>query len=898
MKKVFLLMVVTIMISQQASGNVVKKVLPNGLTVLLKEDHSAPIAAINIWFKVGSVNENAEMTGLAHFQEHMVFKGTNKYGVGEIAKKIKAAGGNLNAGTSYSYTMYYIVVPSRAFSLGLSVQADAMMNSTFDPDEFKKERIVVVDEARMYDDTPDSYIFYRTMELGFNEHNYRRPIAGYEKVVRKIKRDQLLDFYNTYYKPSNAVLVIVGDIDPTKAMKEIENTYGQWEDHSSEIYQPPVEPDQEEFRFKEFRGAIDHAYIGIGFHIGDIQDDDYPALEMLSSLLSSGKSSRFFRHLREQKELVTTVNTEVLSEKWPGYFQVYASMPAEKWIDARDAIFEELQEFKSRPAAAEELDKARRQLQKSIYSELETMEGQASNLGYYETMGDYRMAEKHRKAIKRVTAGEIMRAARKYLRLENCSVVSYLPRKWEGAAGDQEAVKKQLAKKMFSMGDPVIPASPAAAESPMDSSVNTPEMAGTIPAREESGIELIKMANGLRILVKNRPAVPLVSMLTLIQGGSRMERRGKSGLSVLTMRSLIKGSESYSAEDIAVQIEGLGGSIESVSSFDVAGVYTSILSENLEEVLPLYRDVLRSPLFLAEEIEKEKSKLLEELAKRHDNPILFSMDSLFADVFGDHPYSKPFLGDSGQLKRLSGEDCRDWYMSLLVPENMVLVFVGDIGTAKAESIADRLFGDLKPGTAPRQEAPIPSSPVRLGMHELKKKNLKQSVTLVGFLAPPMMTGKALSLEVLNGILTGLGGRLFVELRDKRSLGYMAGSAFIPLKDKSIFLGYANPTEDGADEAFKVIMEELSRVTREKIDDEELERAKEWLIGSQIMQLQRNLSQAMIYGTYEVLGFGYDVVDRTPELIQGVTAEDIVKAASNVFKKDQAVFIKLVADSDE
>jgi zinc protease len=175
------------------SNGVLKTTLPNGLTVILKEDHSNPVVAINVWFGIGSAHETDAATGLSHFQEHMVFKGTEKYGVGEIPDAVKSAGGSLNAGTSYSYTMYHVVMPSRSFALGLEVQADAMMNSTFDPDEFRKERLVVIDEARMYDDTPDAFTYYRAMELGFTVHNYRRPIAGYEPVVSSFTREQLVD---------------------------------------------------------------------------------------------------------------------------------------------------------------------------------------------------------------------------------------------------------------------------------------------------------------------------------------------------------------------------------------------------------------------------------------------------------------------------------------------------------------------------------------------------------------------------------------------------------------------------------------------------------------------------------------------------------------------------------
>lgn len=406
------------------------------------------------------------------------------------------------------------------------------------------------------------------------------------------------------------------------------------------------------------------------------------------------------------------------------------------------------------------------------------------------------------------------------------------------------------------------------------------------------------LENGATVLVKNRATVPLVSMLTVFRGGARLEPKGKSGLSMLANRTLLKGTRSYSGDDIVSTIEGLGGSIETMSSFDVTGVYMNILSEYLDDALPVYREILREPKFSTERVEKEKTRLLKELAKRHDHPIYQSIDELFVHTFGDHPYAHPFIGDDSQLAGLTDHDCKEWYGRILTPKNMVIVFVGDISEQKALDIASDLAGDLPTGPIPEPDRAAPEMPVDPGLHELKRKNLKQAVGLVGFTAPPMMTPEAISLGVLDGIMTGLGGRLFHELRDKRSLGYMAGSALASLKERSMFYGYSNPGPEGIDEAIEVILTELEKVTKERVDDDELERSKGWLTGSQIMKLQRNISQAMEYGIYEALCFGYDVVDRAPEIIQKVTKDDILEAAAGVFHRDRAVMVKLIPELEE
>jgi zinc protease len=874
-----------------AETGIIKKQLPNGLTVLLKEDHAAPIVAVNVWFGVGSVHETEVMNGLAHFQEHMVFKGTSKYGVGDIARIVKSHGGNLNAGTSYSYTMYYVVLPSENFGTALEVQADAMMNSTFDMEEFTKERLVVIDEARMYDDRPESFTFYRTMELGFDKHTYRRPIAGYQDIVEKITRDQLVEFYNNYYRPSNAVLVVVGDVDPDRAMAEIEKTYGVWKNGKVAINEPPVEPAQKKFRFKAYEGPQEHAYLGAGFHVPSLLDEDYPALQMLAELLSSGRSSRLYRRVREEKQLVTSVGADMLAEKWPGFFLVSASMPREKWEPACAAIFAEIERFKHERAGEDELEKARRQVERAMFKELETMEGQASNLGYYQLLGDYQLADRHREAIKRVTAERVMDVARKYFHPDNLSLVAYTPK--EDATVVTEADATRIIDQALSADGGVHDIASVSKLALHDLAVPVAKRA--TPRTDTASVTKFKLANGVRVLLKQRPDVPLVSMLTTFPGGARFEPEGKSGLALLTHRVLTKGSARFSAEEIAARIEGLGGGIDSYSAFDTGGVAMGVLSEYAEDAVEIYRDVLRAPLFDPARVEQEKTRLLEELARRHDNPVQFTLDQLFRATFGDHPYAFPFLGDPEQTEKLTAADCGDWYRSLLTPDRVVLSIVGDMTMERARSAAERLLGDLPARKAADSRPAAPAGAVSPGELILRRKGIKQAVTFVGFTAPRLLSEEMKALDVLNGVLTGLGGRLFVELRDKRSLGYMTGSAYNPLVQRGIFFGYANPGAEGVEEAVRVILHELDLVTRELVSDDELELSKEWLHGSHVMDLQRNGAQAAEYGTYEALGFGYEVVDQIPQWIRGVTKEQMMAVARQVFDPKRAVIVKMLPE---
>ncbi|HET6462683.1 MAG TPA: pitrilysin family protein [Candidatus Krumholzibacteria bacterium] len=273
----------------------------------------------------------------------------------------------------------------------------------------------------------------------------------------------------------------------------------------------------------------------------------------------------------------------------------------------------------------------------------------------------------------------------------------------------------------------------------------------------------------------------------------------------------------------------------------------------------------------------------------------FALDHLFRATFGDHPYAFPFLGDAEQARQLGAADCSAFYQSLLTPDRVVLSIVGDMSMERARVLAERLLGDLPAAKAALPRPDAPAMPVKPGEHLLRRKGIKQAVTFVGFPAPKLLSEEAKALEVLNGVLTGLGGRLFVELRDKRSLGYMTGSSFNPLFQRGIFFGYANPGAEGVEEAVRVILHELELVTREPVSDDEIDLSKEWLVGSHVMDLQRNGAQAAEYGIMEALGFGYEIVDKVPGFIQGVTKAQMMAVAKQVFDPARAVIIRMLPE---
>ncbi|HEX7880772.1 MAG TPA: pitrilysin family protein, partial [Candidatus Eisenbacteria bacterium] len=324
--------------------DVQKRILPNGLTILVREDHASPVVALNFWVHVGSNNESGDLMGWAHGIEHMLFKGTERRPAGAIAREIKNAGGEVNAATGYETTNYYIVVPREEYKAALEIHADVMRNSVFDPAELENERQVLIEENQMYRDRPSGYgrTWEELFRLGFTTHRYQSPIGGPDRNLRDTPRDTIVGYKERYYVPANIVYVITGDVVAEEAFAAVQAVLGDWPEVPFSPDRSPEEPEQERFRFKEIEGDVSRVYGKIGFHVSSELADDHDALHVLSHILGVGRSSRLFREVREAQQLVHSISVLSVSGVDPGYLVIDFTADTGKALDALVAIFHEV----------------------------------------------------------------------------------------------------------------------------------------------------------------------------------------------------------------------------------------------------------------------------------------------------------------------------------------------------------------------------------------------------------------------------------------------------------------------------------------------------------------------------------------------------------------------------
>ena len=424
-----------------AEDGPVRRVLPNGMTVILEENRAAPVVSIQVWVKAGSVQEREQEAGVAHVHEHMLFKGTKSRGVGTIAREVEAAGGEINAYTSWEMTVYFVNMASRFKKKGIDILADIVENAAFDEQEMAKEIEVIREEIRRAKDMPErrlSETFYAT---AYGEHPYGRPVIGYDEIVKGFTREDVLRFYRNWYVPENLVWVMVGDLDPEALMPELEARLSRIPNRPLPVQKQKVEPPQSAPRVFVQQEDAKEAHLRIGFHVPDISDPDVPALDLLAQILGQGRSSRLYSSLRMERRLVNSISAYSMTPKDPGLFLVNSSLEAEDLDRALTGILEETFRVCFEPVTIQELKKAKTQIESDFIYQKQTVQGQARELGYYEAiLGDLGFGEKYLARLRTVRAEDVLRVARTYLRPQNLTLGALIPRTEE----DQISKKKLL----------------------------------------------------------------------------------------------------------------------------------------------------------------------------------------------------------------------------------------------------------------------------------------------------------------------------------------------------------------------------------------------------------------------------------------------------------------------
>jgi zinc protease len=845
-----------------------RDVLPNGLTLLVQEDRSAPVVAVVTHVKAGFFDEPDRWTGISHVLEHMFFKGTTRRGVGAIARETKSAGGYLNASTTYDHTSYLTVLPASGLAAALDIQADALRHSVLDAGELARELQVIIQEAKRKLDTPSSVAYETLHEVMFDRHRMRRWRIGHEAQLAGFGRADVHGYYASRYVPERTIVSIVGDVDAERALALARETYGAWPAAPGAVDRSPAEPVHREVRARTLRGDVSQAQLVLGWRAVPPLDPDAPALDLAAAVLGAGRGSWLYRRLREPG-LVTWVSSHYYAPTELGVFGVAAELAPDRVTAALDAIAGAVARLSLLGPPAEDLERARTLLRARWARRLEPMEGRAAALAAAEALDGYQYLDREFEALASVGADELRAAAARHLQPDAVSAVLYLPED-EGdeltaaALGRAFAVSELRPTEATATVPAPFPAEPAREADPRR-------------VRREAGVVHTSLP-GADLLVRRKAGVPLVHLGVYVP--RELDPPAQAGLGALTLRSAVRGAGALDAGALAFAFERLGGTLGPVAASDWLGLATSVLTEHLGEAAALLHLAYASPRLEEAEVERERGLMLAEAQQVADDMFRYPFQLTFAAAFGEEGYGLPVAGLPHTLPAIAAADAKAWHARAVLGARPVVIAVGDVDPERASAVLAGVFERLPRRPDAGALAPLEwvageggEAPIRV-----VPRDKAQAAIAMAFPGVARRHPDRAAAQVWAAVASGLGGRLFEALRDRRSLAYTVLASAWEKARAGALVTYIATSPEREEEAREEMLRELDRFTREPVSDVELRQAVNYLAGQAEVNRQSGGAVAAEILEAWIAGSGLAELADPAAAYRAVTAGDVLRVA--------------------
>ncbi len=845
------------------TAGVHREVLPNGLTLLVQRDRSAPVAAVVTHVKAGFFDEPDRWAGISHVLEHMFFKGTPTRGPGQIARETKAAGGYLNAGTSYDHTTYYVALPADRLRDAIAIQSDALMHAAIDAGELARELQVIIQEAKRKLDNPGAVTAETLHEVMYDHHRIRRWRIGYEKDLAGFTRADVHDYYASRYVPERTIVALVGDADEAEMLAQGRAAYGGWSPAAGAVDPSPVEPDRREVRARTLRGDVSQAEVALGWRGVPALDPRAVPLDLAAGVLASGRGSWLYRSLREPG-LATAVSAYHYAPTELGTFSIGADCDPDRLPAVLEGIASAAARLVTEGPSPDDLERARTLLLARWSRRLEDMDGRAAALAAAEALGDYRLLDRDFEQLRAATAAAVRAAAATVLDPAAVSAVAYLPRD-RGA----DLTAADLARAFATAGA----ARPIPGTAPVVAAPAASRRAGgSRPAAARVGEVLHAALPGFDLLVRRKPGVPLVHLGVFVPR-VEFDPAGQAGVSALAVRSAIRGAGGLDATGLAFAFERLGGTLGSSVTLDWLGFSTSVLAGGLAPAAELLARVLAAPAHDPAQVEAERRLLVEETTQAADDMFRFPFQLAFAEAYGEQGYGIPALGLPDDLRGITPDQVRAWHRRALLGPRGVVVAVGDLDADVTMAMLEGVFGEARraPATLDR---PVPWRLAAPGAPRVVTREKAQTAFAMAFPGPARRDGNRHAAEVWSAVASGLGGRLFEALRDRRSLAYTVLASSWQKARGGAFLAYIATSPEREEEARREMLRELERFAVERVSAAELAQGTSYLAGQ--TAVGRQSGGAVLAEILEawLAGGGLADLEGTAERYRAVTAEQV------------------------
>jgi zinc protease len=734
-------------------------------------------------------------------------------------------------------------VPSTGARVAIDILCDIMQHATLPADEMAKEKQVILREMDMNQDDPGRRSGRRLFETAYVKSPYRYTVIGYPDIYNELQTEDITAYYRERYAPNNIFFVVVGDIKSDDALAQIRESFSKAKSRAQPPMALPEEPRQTAARTVTEEAPIELGHFHMSWHIPELRHPDVPVIDVLAAILGSGRSSRLYREVRQKLGLANSIDAWTYSPGLPGLFGISALVDADKFASARDAALAEIAKLQKSPVPVAELTKVVKQFISGTLASRKTMQGQAQDLGgSWLSASDLNFSERYLEAVKHVKPADLRRVARQYLTTENRTTYALLPK---GTTPKVDAART------------VITSEP---------------------------IQKFELPNGLRLLVKESHRLPFVEFRAVFQGGVLAETAKNNGLTQLMGKMLLKGTKTRSDEEIAREIESIGGSLDSFGGNNSFGVSAEVMSGDFATGLGLMADVILNPTFPAGPLEREREIQLASIKSQKDQLLKSAGLMLRRALFGGAGYGLDTLGTEATVRKLQAADLKSYHKQYAVPNNCVFAIYGDVKPAAVKAAVEKAFRKWTSGSDAKLDL-LPSPALEEVKRVSEHRDKKQAVLLLGFPGTTIFAPDRYALELLQEACSDLGSRLFMRIREKLGLAYFVGAQNYLGLAPGYFAFYVGTAPEKAELVETELLREAALLREEGLTAEELKRAKAKVIGQRKIARQDLGSLALSNALDELYGLGYDRSEADDARYEAVALEEVQDVARKYLKEN-------------
>ena len=871
-----------------AAVQTVLRKLPNGLTVLIREDDRFPLVSLRLYVHAGSAYERPEQAGISHMLEHMVFKGTDKRPKGAVATDVEKTGGYLNAATSFDYTVYLTDMTREHWKTGMDVLKDMAFHPSLDPADLEAEKDVVVAELKRGEDNPGQRLFRMAQQAALKNTPYFDPIIGYEKTVRGLSSQDIREYIDRLYQPQSMLLLVCGNVKPDEVLAEADALFGDLK--NTKPVTPPANLDRAAIP-KGFTATVEEGpwkkvYLSLSLPVPGMTDVRSAQLDILSQLLGGDATSRFYRTYKYEKRLVDSISVSNYSFERLGMLYIQATLDADKLPAFWETFSKELSGLSTMSFTPEELERAKLNIEDDLFRSKETLAGYASKLGYFAFFDNGEQGENNYLSTVRDTDQRVLTdLIKNTFKPEEASLVALLP---QGTAAPQAGKASDKA------GDKAAADTSVTPWNSWFSSVLTakwksaaPEKSQTAQAGSASGPEIIDLGHGRTLILTPDTTLPYVAVNMLFTGGDSMLTEKDQGLAAFTASLLTKGTKKLSATALEDYLSDRAASFSASSGRQSFSLNMNAPARFTADMFDLLQSSLVTPAMKDEEAARVSENQVAAITSREDQPTGLAFRRMFPFLFGNHPYGFLQLGEKDRVAAFTAKDARDfWREQTLQP--WVLSVCGSYDKNAILAAVKKL---PMPGKKEKAvEAPQWGSGKQL---DLKLPGRNQAHLLMVFPTTGYGSEDEAGLELMENILAGQSGLLFRDLRDEQSLGYTV-TAFSWKSEKTgtliFYIGTEPEKVAQAEAGFRTVIQALHD---QLLPDAELERGKNQMTGSYYRDHQSLSSRSSEAASLALLKLSPEYARKLVEKAQTLDAKALQELARKYIQPDKAYMVKVL-----